>query len=60
MLKRAKPAVVILDLLLLMALHGDQAIDLALQAADGKEQFVVVRRSHTATSISSIVLGLDE
>lgn len=46
MLKRAQSAVVVLDLLLLMALHCNQAIDLALKAADGKEQFVVVRGGH--------------
>jgi hypothetical protein len=36
-----------------VALHGEQGIDLAFQAADGEEQFFVVGGGHGCT-----VLGL--
>jgi len=36
----------LLELILLMALHDKQGIDLALQAANGKEQFFVLGGGH--------------
>jgi len=39
----------LLELILLVALHGEQGIDLAFQAADGKEQFFGVGGVHGVT-----------
>ena len=36
----------LLELILLVALHGEQGIDLAFQAADGEEQFFGVGGGH--------------
>jgi hypothetical protein len=46
MLKRANARIMLLELILLVALHGEQGIDLSFQAADGKEQFFVVGGGH--------------
>ncbi len=48
-LERAQANVVVLELLLRPLLHGEQRIDLALKAADGKEQLVVVGGGHNVT-----------
>jgi hypothetical protein len=46
MLERTDARVMLLELILLVALHGNQGIYLAFQAADGEEQFFVVGGGH--------------
>jgi hypothetical protein len=43
--------IVVLDLLALVLLHDNQRIDLALKAADGEEQFVVVGGGHGVAQV---------
>ena len=42
----------LLKLILLVALHGEQGIDLAFQAADGEKQFFVVGGGHGQQSVA--------
>ena len=56
MLERSDARVMLLDLILLVALHGEQGIDLAFQAADGEEQFFVVGGGHWMFYAGAIVV----